>query len=1416
MSNKYTPLSNTSGRYVPVSTPKTNSVNPFDAPSPFASMGKPSDIIPSKTTPPTSATPLATGPRIPELSPGPLVNTANGLERLPASVISQGGTRPAEQPSIWNKIAKTLLPKPAEDFFGLNNSQVKKDIVKQQADIEAYKKDTLLNKTINEVPSIAMARDKNYQTPAQKKLLATLNSPTVAPVIKSIAERTSGTGIYDTMISAGPKKFDEAYAATRAYQAGDTSKLNQFKYQLLDTAPQTLVGVALSFVPFAGKPLATAYWTALSASEQQANRGKVTSTTNLGIDVALDSVLGGTIESLFKKPTKTLLSTLAKTFTAEGGTELTQDILKMSNDYHEAKSDAERQAAIQAGKDYFTSGQALMTFGVGGVTGAGVGTGAYALNKYAPETAEKLVENADKNIKLQNNYPAGLSVKDVTSGTGAPEVLYSGAKGQVTPAEVDLSTKRIATIQGDQRSLTNSSSYVEADQKLFDKYSGDYDFVKIEHPEMPSKGDEYYNLNERTWYSKDKDVAEVYAMQNRDAKYGVPEEQKEDMWENSYPLQGPGYQKLVSFVDKMEQSGTILPEEAPIIKALFEDTNDDFLKILNLSESGRLTRTPGNFKITQSGLTGLYNKNTNLLTMRKGLARKTEGSSLSTFLHEYGHAGYYLVLNEAERAQVQAVYDSINRSEKKSLFSHFPADDSQNYYTKDAQEFWAQSFADYVMENKVSDKLLEPLLKKISRRFFEVLKRIINRGNPEIIVPMKPMFERILDGNWNSPLTEYVNKEPSSFKPELQALLKRVAPEVSAITEEAKKPLFTGSEKTNIPTTPEVAPVEESIPEEKTPENIPSFEREVTKKGNTPLEKRVRWTDLLRTPWKVLDKIGLRKPYQVLLESYENYVSELPGNIDKITAWSKRVAPESNERIFRFLDGEKNIQLEGEEIVVSKEIKDWLSQWADRLGMTPDERISEYITHIFPIDSKGEIPEELAVLIDKKVAKSVYDPFLLQRQGAEGYLKDTWKALDAYVKRGTRKANMDPALLAFDEASKKLTDVSQLNYVERYISRINMRPTETDTQLDNEIKSRFGYFFGARPVNNITRLVRQTISRAKIGGSLTSFAKNLTQGVNTFAELGTKYTLRGYLGLAKKGAAAELEENNVMMGSFVEDRTYSAIKKAAELADKVLFLNMQASENVNRGAAYFGAKAKFADGKVTPREFREALGRNMPDNYQPTMEDAIEYGKFISGKTQFRFDPLETPMALSSDIAKTAAQFQTFGIKQAEFILGMANKKDIGKLFRYLLSSMLLFHFIGSAFGMSWDDSFKTLRWGMPPAIQFLIDLWKGGVLGEDKYGNKLDAGQRAGLVGKSLFTNVVPAGAQMMRTYEGVSTVNQGASRNKSGKFEYKVDQTPSNYLRGTLFGKYNLPQSKDYYEKKENNKNKAKPSGASRYTPI
>ena len=216
-----------------------------------------------------------------------------------------------------------------------------------------------------------------------------LNIPEVKNTMVEIARRTSWNGITSTIAAANSDiTFSQAYDALRQSQAGDPSKLNQLWYQLRNSAPQVTLGVALNFVPFFGRPLSAAYWTALSASDQIEKTGSVESLTPIAIDVAGDRMLGSAMEGLFKAPAKTLVKTMSQSFGIEGGTEVAQDLLKYQDAYVRAQTPEEKAQILKDAKEYFTSGQILITGLVGGITGAGVGAGAHMLNGQTPTSAQ--------------------------------------------------------------------------------------------------------------------------------------------------------------------------------------------------------------------------------------------------------------------------------------------------------------------------------------------------------------------------------------------------------------------------------------------------------------------------------------------------------------------------------------------------------------------------------------------------------------------------------------------------------------------------------------------------------------------------------------------------------------------------------------------------------------------------------------------------------------------------------------------------------------------------------------------------------------------------------------------------------------------------------------------------------------------
>jgi len=1553
MSNRYNSIVDTKGRYNAVSPEETAVVKPV-----------------KKVVTPQPA-PIAPTPKPIQ---APREQTMAEKYGLPESTISQAKPQVQEKPSIWNRVAKTLLPKRAEDYFGLNDSQIQKDI-KTSEDAKQYEFaggrsitsgliDSLTDWDSKDVPfygsgkeaveSVGLAQsarrfEKGEQKPGdvsklqeyyknnekEAKLqrntgyaagetiknsvrfmgellpvaLSEILTGSVAPTgdawvlaqaskigVKETLKKYAEDKAFRTALTTAVKNKAKVEAATVAKQFGLTAPTN-----ITDKSAERMIGqydFETGKIIEPGQPIGEAIVNGVSQHAVE-----LLSERTGGITGKLIGKMATPVKNVAVK--SSIYNALKKRLPSASNSQLTALLKKsgwngvIGEFFEERDADALNQLLFSVGlgdQEFqgLTIEQIATELIAFSVMGGGISAGVGVYNKTADKIANKQVTK--KNIQGEENAITQEPSKE--SG-----VFYSGAKGHVVETSLNIDKAKVATIKGDQRGLTNSSSYVEADQKLFDKYSSDYDFVKIEHPEMSNKADEYYNLKERKWYSQDKDVAEVYAMQKREGKYEI----KKEIPTNT----GPGYQDLSRSIDKMVESGTFYPEEATILKTLFEGTNDKLLSQIKYTENSRFSRTLGRFRTRQKKSTGEIVPGSPDIQMQTGLAKKDYTQSSRTFVHEFGHAGWHLILTQEERNLVTKVFNETSKAKRTQLFSNLGG--NVNYYAENEHEFFAQAFSDYVFENKVPAPQMKALFKRITGELWRRLKNLVTRGEVKAVKTMSPVFEKILAGDTSTPLTEFYKKEPPSFKKKLQEIFDDLAPEAKRLqgaqsqTVVPGKSLFSGGmpelEKTaeglrdlknnienisdkklevlydftanfakgndHMENTPEYAemikrgykPIDPNnlrrgfdMKKETTPEPTPEqpvqdvfdspvgnspmetvadtfkttteslppdiastiepIEKVMTEDG-TPLAQQVGALDYIRTPWRVFEKMGLRPAYQKLLAGYEAYMKELPTNIDKITAWSKRVSKESNERIFEYLDGE-SIELNTNEAQVANEIKAWMAQWADRLGMSPDARITDYITHIFPKGKGGEIPEEIAYMIRGKIPGSVYNPFLLERLGAEGYIKDTWRALDAYTKRATRKVNMDPGLAEIKEASDKLTHDTQIDYINNYVSKINLRPNRIDKMIDTSIKQLVGYKFGARPTAEITRSLRMMIARAKIGFSAISFAKNITQGVNTLAELSAKYTTIGYIDLVKYGGK-ELEAEGVLIAPFIEDRKYSAVKGAIEKVDKVLFVNMNASELVNRGAAYYGAKAKFVAGKIKPHEYKKAFGKEMPKDYNPTMKDAIDYGKFVAAKTQFKFGALDTPVAMNSDLMKLIFQFQTFSLKQAEFITQMAKDKEYAKLVRYTTASTMLFQIIGSAFGMSWEDAIKPWRFGLPPALQFFLDLFEKGIVGKDKYGNILDTEEKVKATADTLLTNVVPGGVQAKRTFEGLGVVNEGAARTKSGNFKHKVEQTPSNYVRGSLFGKYNLPESKAYYKKKDDKaKGKSNSSRSNRYNGL
>lgn len=250
---------------------------------------------------------------------------------------------------------------------------------------------------------------------------------------------------------------------------------------------------------------------------------------------------------------------------------------------------------------------------------------------------------------------------------------------------------------------------------------------------------------------------------------------------------GPGYKKFSTGIDKLVASKTLHPEDGTILKSLFADTKDEFLNNIDIKDTMR-AGIPG--RATYKAVNPIGGK----LNMRKGLAGMPTGegkgmefwNSPSThpskvFLHEYGHIAHAAVLTPEERVIVTDVWSKMKKEGRTSMFkgglSNVAKEGSMvksaDYYGRDKndKEFLAQSFAEYIIQNKVPSEQMRPLLQRLLTRFADGLLRLVQRGDVPHMDRMTPIFEKMLSGDKNSPLANFMKDKPVSYKEDILKML---------------------------------------------------------------------------------------------------------------------------------------------------------------------------------------------------------------------------------------------------------------------------------------------------------------------------------------------------------------------------------------------------------------------------------------------------------------------------------------------------------------------------------------------------------------------------------------------------------------------------------------------------------------------
>lgn len=405
-----------------------------------------------------------------------------------------------------------------------------------------------------------------------------------------------------------------------------------------------------------------------------------------------------------------------------------------------------------------------------------------------------------------------------------------------------------------------------------------------------------------------------------------------------------------------------------------------------------------------------------------------------------------------------------------------------------------------------------------------------------------------------------------------------------------------------------------------------------------------------------------------------------------------------SRQAWNFLDKGKSIKkLKGETDAhferrtnALNDIKKFHKEMADKFGLTAEQRRQNYMHHISTRAIGGEsddIARTLTMLdngvdvdgstltnsrraelrssiegVDADTAEhirnarlyTVDDGFLKKRSDANNhYLTDPSFATMTYARKVSERQHLEPVLNEMKELEKVLTR-SQQDFVRNAISQMKKQ----DTGLDKMTGSMKVQIFGKTVTANDVAKGGVNLSNTSLMGlSATTGALQHTAIVNNVAEghivdfMRTLPDLMGSYGGARFSRSyRETLESGALENGFAQVLSRGGLTGKLGKIQKALMAHIQAADTSYRVQAF----------QMGKREYARSIGKKMRNLTDDEMSAAVDHGRQMVERAQFKFDTLDVPLGQNTTLGRAAVQLQQFNISQTKYNARILTGKGYG------------------------------------------------------------------------------------------------------------------------------------------------------------